>query len=325
MPSVTLREAIALSCDLEPAPNLQEESDEFVTRLAIAVAHLAPSGMLAHVARAPEPHASTVNLHDIARLAVGCQPQWTMPAEFPEPLASPQSQAMTPITPVRSNAGPDLSLQHVFTSPYWGKWQLLDHTLLWKAACLAADIEPPADGLEIWYEAQLADFPERFQLVWQVINADRVLSRLATVNISGRMLHQVDIGGFAQWAIAKGLDIPDALRKRVPSSDEPTSALPKIAVASTPSAAEPAQRSWQDEARIEADKAHLEATRLGYELTNKQISEKVSAALRARGIQSSRGILTAPNILREVLQGGRWRRPSAQTGPAGGTGETGKP
>jgi hypothetical protein len=77
--------------------------------------------------------------------------------------------------------------------------------------------------------------------------------------------------------------------------------------------------SWQDEARLEADKIHLAAQRSNYEQTNQQISVKVAEALRHRGIKSERGALTAPNILRVALQGGRWTRPAA--GESGESGE----
>jgi hypothetical protein len=84
-------------------------------------------------------------------------------------------------------------------------------------------------------------------------------------------------------------------------------------------------RTWLEEARSDADAVHLESNRLGYELSNAQIAEKVEASLAKRGIKGPYGgKLSAANILREALQGGRWRRPQSPAGETGKSGEVEK-
>jgi hypothetical protein len=82
--------------------------------------------------------------------------------------------------------------------------------------------------------------------------------------------------------------------------------------------------SWKGEARKEADKIHFQAAALGYRLAKEEIAEKVADNLAARGIEGPGGPLTAGNILREAIQGGRWKRPKSPTGEVGESGGTGE-
>jgi hypothetical protein len=82
-----------------------------------------------------------------------------------------------------------------------------------------------------------------------------------------------------------------------------------------------AKLGWKDEARSEADKIHLASMASGYRLGVEDVAIRVAEKLAERGIESPRGELTAKNILREALQGERWKRPKL---PTGETGEIGK-
>lgn len=82
--------------------------------------------------------------------------------------------------------------------------------------------------------------------------------------------------------------------------------------------------TWQEEARLEADKIHLESSSLGYRLGAKEIAGKVSERLAERDIEGPHGRLTDGNILRESLQGERWKRPKLPIGGIWKSGETGK-
>ncbi|MBK4739218.1 hypothetical protein [Noviherbaspirillum pedocola] len=82
-----------------------------------------------------------------------------------------------------------------------------------------------------------------------------------------------------------------------------------------------AARTWQDEARLEADQICIEAGRHGYRLAKEQVAEKVSERLAKRGIEGPRGPLTGQNIRREALQGSQWKYPKLPLGEAGETGE----
>jgi hypothetical protein len=127
----------------------------------------------------------------------------------------PVSKAPPPITPIETG-WPDLRDRFVFKAPDWDKWRLIDRTELWKAACLLVEIEPPReeDGEYLWQEYRLKTFPDRFHRLWEVINSDAHISRKAYVNDSGRMLHDVDIGWLAVWALEKGLTVPEPMQER---------------------------------------------------------------------------------------------------------------
>jgi hypothetical protein len=124
------------------------------------------------------------------------------------------SKLPPPIDPIDTSRSMDLSHRYTFTEPNWEKWKLIDSTRLWKAACLAANIEPPMDGAEdLWYERQLTHFPAAFKQIWEILNWDEIFSQVPLVNVSGRMLHTIGIADFGQWAINKGLKIPEPLRE----------------------------------------------------------------------------------------------------------------
>lgn len=124
------------------------------------------------------------------------------------------AKAPPPIKPVDTSKAPDLSYNFKFEKPDWSRWKTIDNTRLWKAACLVADIEPPKDETkDLWYEAQLRNFPARFHRVWEAVNWDNDLSQLDFADYSGRMLHVTSIAKFAVWAIKKGLDVPVPLQE----------------------------------------------------------------------------------------------------------------
>jgi hypothetical protein len=126
------------------------------------------------------------------------------------------SKLPPPIDPIDTSRSMDLSHRYTFTEPNWEKWKLIDSTRLWKAACLAANIEPPMDGAEdLWYERQLTHFPAAFKQIWEILNWDEIFSQVPLVNVSGRMLHTIGIADFGQWAINKRLKIPEPLREIV--------------------------------------------------------------------------------------------------------------
>lgn len=65
---------------------------------------------------------------------------------------------------------------------------------------------------------------------------------------------------------------------------------------------------WQSEARRVADEIDRRDRNAGAYSSLTDIAERVATDMRERGIEGMRGPLTHPNIRREALQGGRWRR-----------------
>ncbi|KGC58625.1 hypothetical protein [Burkholderia pseudomallei] len=66
---------------------------------------------------------------------------------------------------------------------------------------------------------------------------------------------------------------------------------------------------WREVARRVADELHLSDVANGAYDSITNLAERVAKILKARGINGSRGPLNGSTVLREALQGGRWKRP----------------
>lgn len=123
------------------------------------------------------------------------------------------SRAPAPIRPL-SPSGPDLTITYKIEPPNWERWKRVDRVLLWQAACLASNFEPPAGaGQDIWTLEEVRSFPAHFHRIWEAVNGDEGISRRAYMPRSGRMLHHVNIGWFANWALQKGFELPAPLEE----------------------------------------------------------------------------------------------------------------
>lgn len=95
---------------------------------------------------------------------------------------------------------------HDFTEPNWGKWKLYDNVRLWIAACLLANIDPPADTYE------LDGYPANFKEIWNIINSDGEFANVPNLPLDGRRNYVASLRGFAAWAINKGIEnIPETM------------------------------------------------------------------------------------------------------------------
>lgn len=81
------------------------------------------------------------------------------------------------------------------------------------------------------------------------------------------------------------------------------------AEASQPSANAEDDGGWLVQVREIADELDLRDAAAGAWSSNKDISERIAPIAIERGIKGPHGQLTASNILRMALQGGRWTRP----------------
>lgn len=66
--------------------------------------------------------------------------------------------------------------------------------------------------------------------------------------------------------------------------------------------------TWQEQCRAIADELHAKDVKAGAYSSMEDISQRVAKIADERGIEGVRGKLTANNIKREALQGGRWIR-----------------
>ncbi len=132
---------------------------------------------------------------------------------FPAPPApAPRvSKAPPPITPLTLSSYPSAPAPAIapkFDKPDWSRWSKMDRTYLWEAACLAANIDPPRPhGHEIGHLFELKRFPDAFFEVWEAVNRDAFFSKFEMVGTCGRMLHTINLDGFASWALEKGFEV----------------------------------------------------------------------------------------------------------------------
>lgn len=102
-----------------------------------------------------------------------------------------------------------------FVKPNWDFWiKPGSRVRLWEGICLIIDMEPPRPfGHEIGHLFELKHFPKEFHEAWDILNRDENFSKLEEVGTAGRMLHSINLDGFANWAMYKGLNIPVELRE----------------------------------------------------------------------------------------------------------------
>lgn len=72
----------------------------------------------------------------------------------------------------------------------------------------------------------------------------------------------------------------------------------------TPTAAD----DWKEDARRIADEIDATDAKVGAYDSVKNIAERVAKQMRERGIRGPRGPLSGGSVLRDALQGGRWKR-----------------
>ncbi|NHZ35335.1 hypothetical protein [Massilia rubra] len=151
------------------------------------------------------------------RMRIAAQSEQDRLAKFAQAPVPPRRSITPPPPPptrLDTSRGPVVGpIKYEITLPDWTRWSRLDIVRLWEASCLLADIEPPlADGAVIWAEYQTVGLSPAFHEAWEIINADSTFSKLEILPYSGRMLWNVDLAGFADWAIGKGFNVPAGLR-----------------------------------------------------------------------------------------------------------------
>ena len=173
------------------------------------------------------------------------------------------------------------------------------------AVALSLDFEPSSVTLEH------REFATRLKVAVAHFRSRRLLK----LNMQARSsavppaLAQVWVPHFAAWARAKAKwHLPHELatiaqtKLSAPSSNGDGAAQRRALQAD----------SWQEAVRGLADEMHLRDQKTGLFSSTSKIAERVATAAAMHGIRGPRGELSAQNILRAALQGGRWQRPKTR-------------
>ena len=210
---------------------------------------------------------------------------------------------------------------HDFTEPNWGKGKLYDNVRLWIAACLLANIDPPADTYE------LDGYPANFKEIWNIINSDGDFANVPNLPLDGRRNYVASLRGFAAWAINKGIEnipetmlewghqrlkllaeikaMPEQNTEPVTSAAPPPVSKPQAAPASEPVTPADWTATARDFAKVYIDR-HKEQDLFP---SQADVCGHVETKLRENKIFGSHGKpLSAAYIGRNAIQGVWWKQ-----------------
>lgn len=212
------------------------------------------------------------------------------------------TKAPPPISPV-SGRSAFVPRRPAATPPKWERWALLDSVLPWEAAALFVGIEPRS--INQWKRETFPDDDtfERFEWYVRIIK-----SRIpATLHSSS----SVSLPDLASWAISKGMDIPPELcsmAEAAPVGAMPIEAPPPEATAGPEQEQAAKPKDWTEQARAIADEIDAIDAKAGAYDGVKNISGRVAVTMRERGIRGPRGPIAGSYVMRNALQGGKWKR-----------------
>lgn len=205
--------------------------------------------------------------------------------------------------------------------PKWERWLYVPRIELGKAIALTLDIDPAclSSGKHLIPD----DFKTRLAVAIEHLQPGGVLSDFAGEarhdSIVVTLQEVARLAQLCRWTlppefprhIEQGAEAP-------PPATQPLDAAPEPQLFSADAdqgeqedrAQESSTGTWHDRVREVADELHRKDINAGAWSSNKDIAERVASEAIKRGIRGPTGQLTAGNILREALQGGRWKRPA---------------
>jgi hypothetical protein len=186
----------------------------------------------------------------------------------------------------------------------WAAWSNSHMLKLRDAVALSLDFEPDSVSMEH------REFATRLKVAVAHFRSRRILKlNMRTSSLASQhALTEVWVPHFAAWARVKPKwHLPPELA---------AIAQPRLSAAAREQAGSDQRRvaragGWQEAVRQLASEMHLEDLKAGLLSSTKEIAERVAVAAAKLSIIGPRGELSAQNILRAALHGGRWTRPKA--------------
>jgi len=315
------------SCPAEPDEEAENERGaavlrEFIRRVHIAPANLAPLGELPIAAGEANAERTRVRVADFAAWAKG--KGWTLHPEFSTVATAKSktaenpyiSKAPPPITPVRGG-GCSARRRPAAIRPDWQEWAMVDFVTAEAAAALLLNLEPRR--INTWESCTFPDDATFDKLHMRLRIIEAVPWRTWSRDYSG-----IPLPYLATWAISKGMDMPDELRAmarplpareeapRVPaeSPEQPahSGATGKATPEVTPADAEQVD-AWIITARELADDIWLRMLNVCNKPTKEGIAPEIARRLKAAGKVTKTGKdINAAYVVRFALGNG-WRPP----------------
>jgi hypothetical protein len=200
--------------------------------------------------------------------------------------------------------------------PDWDLWRHMPSVALWQFCALSLDFDP--DSLEVrpggWMSpgGRLSFEPCSFpsdELAATFDKRYRVLDG-QEYRTTGRDYDEVDLAVCAAWALSIGWDIPAELRALAACGEarQPAASAALGAQEQTEPSGKSEPRDWQEVARAIADELDKKDAIAGAHDSVTNIADRVAAELRDRKTRGPRGPLSGATILREALQGRKWKR-----------------
>ena len=212
-----------------------------------------------------------------------------------------RSRAPAPITPLRGTGG-IVQIPKSASRPDWKFWLTQKTVALWEAAYLTYGIDPESDNYR-----DIRSFGIENEKVAK--RARTLENHLGNLNTQTPLLAVVALGlslGWRRMPLKLGrLAIADVVGTRTETNTSTNVKSTDLVAAVGSNAA----NKWQDEARRVADKLHHHDKANGAHSSIRDIADRVAQDLRGRGILGPRGPLRGNSIMREALQGGKWKRP----------------
>lgn len=216
-------------------------------------------------------------------------------------------------------------------TPDWDFWRHMSTLKTWQACALSFNIEP--DSLRHSRHGWMAgpggnviieprSFPsneiaERFDKRLRLLSAhitNPAFFRLHTIIAGSPSRCEIFLADFAKWAVMEMRfgELPPDLVALAQKPEKPTTPETATTFVDTPITADLANHSessdWKEYARVIADELHQKDTKAGAYSSQADIAERVAIVMRDKKQFGPRGPLSGSTILREALQGGKWKR-----------------
>lgn len=203
--------------------------------------------------------------------------------------------------------------------PRWNKWRLMPEVRAWEAVALSMNIEPEKARTNkyAWMGAEHPfdegdEFNDRLSVLLANL-ADRAsFPTPCTLNLGDGYKNGVRLTEFAAWAKSIAhWEMPPEMVELAEADDTkqpiPDPSAKAAQVVNKPTSSKPGN-DWKEECRKIADELDAQDAKAGAWSSNDDMSGRVAREAIKRCITGPNGQLTAANILREALQGGRWTR-----------------